>query len=106
MTSVLWGPQRDAVRAALNAAGLTHQGEVAEKLGTSQAHISCVLSGKRPGSLDLWVRLAGLVGMTWQLAPATEADAVITWLRDELDLTVQPWQADRMRAYFADEESR
>lgn len=72
MPADAWEPQRGAIRTALAGAGLT-QVQVATQLNTTQKHISCVLNGKTAGSLELWARLADLVGMSWQLAPETSS---------------------------------
>lgn len=96
-----WAPQRAAVRTALRDRGLT-QAKVARDLGISQKYLSQILTGRTDGRLHVWVELANLLGMTWQLSPLDPVEETITWVREQLGLTIEPWQAARMRALLAE----
>lgn len=95
-----WDPQRKAVRDALKARNMS-QAQFARDLGITPKHLSQMLTGATDGRLELWVQMAELLGMTWQLTPVDPNDSVILWARKQLGLEIEPWQAARMRQHLA-----
>jgi len=67
---------RENVRAAMSDAGIS-QAALAETLGTSQAHISKILSGQTQPSLELADRIADGVGVELALLVGQRSPAAI-----------------------------
>lgn len=95
MTGDPWAVQRALVRAALRNQGRAHI-MAARDLGISEKHLSQMLTGRADGSLRLWVALADLLGMEWQLVPRgeqgparrdTNQDLVARWLSETPERT-------------------
>jgi plasmid maintenance system antidote protein VapI len=45
------------------------QVQLAGDLGITTKHVNQMLTGRADGSLEIWVAMAGLLGMEWALMP-------------------------------------
>lgn len=60
---------RDAVRTEMREHGMT-QVKLAEQAGVSQKHLSQMFTGNAVGSLELWSKLADVMGCRWAVSLA------------------------------------
>lgn len=97
-----WAPQRAAVRRALRDKGIS-QAQLARDLGLSPKHVNQMLTGAMDGRLPLWVGMAHRLEMTWQLTPIEPVDHTVAWMRDQLGVDIEPWQAIQLREYMRSE---
>jgi|SRR5882672_3039596 len=100
-TTTAWAPQRRQVRQALQRQGLS-QARLAHKIGVTEKHISQMLTGKADGKTEMWVAMAKVLGLEWQLRPPDPNAELMTWAREQLDLELAPWQAARLRMHVAE----
>jgi transcriptional regulator with XRE-family HTH domain len=100
-TTTAWAPQRRAIREELKRQEMK-QSELARKIGVTDKHMSQMLNGKTDGRVGHWVAMASALGMEWQLRPLDPNEALIDWVREELGLQIEPWQAAWLRRYLAD----
>lgn len=98
-TTTAWAAQRLAIRRELKRQEMS-QAELARRIGITTKHMSQMLTGVMDGRLELWVAMADALGLEWQLRHPDPVDAIVNFAREELGLTVEPWQAARMRAFF------
>lgn len=100
-TEKVWVPQRAAMRREMKKAGL-NQAQFARELGIRPQHLSRVLNGVVAGRLELWEQMAETLGMTWQLVAVDPNAPLAAWVLDHLGITLEPWQAARLRGIVKD----
>lgn len=100
-TTTVWAPQRRQVREALQTQGMS-QAKLARRIGVTEKHVSQMLTGAIDGKIVLWVAMAKVLGLEWQLRPPDPNEEMITWAREQLGLELATWQAARLRMHVAE----
>lgn len=100
-SSEAWLPQRAAVRREMKKAGI-NQAEMARRIGITAKHISQMLTGKTDGRVEHWAAIAAVLGMDWQLVVIDPNAPLTAWVQTHLGITLQPWQAARLRGIVKD----